>query len=242
MWGLWRENLPKHDVAMIKKYGKTFGYFDGTLPNLWTIDAELIRSVFVKDFDHFVNRRDFIVNSRINRKMMSIMRGQEWKDVRSSVTPAFTTGKIKRMSTLITECANRLTVKFNKIAEEKGKIDAKAEFSAFTMDVIARCAFGMTIENLGGKDDPFMENAKVIFNPELSKTPLILLPFSFPKLLSRFNEKIFFSKEFKFFTDVLENMVNEREKSKQKYHDFIEVATEAVLGHSKEVSGKNPYV
>jgi hypothetical protein len=25
------------------------------------------------------------------------MRGQEWKDIRSSVTPAFTTGKIKRV-------------------------------------------------------------------------------------------------------------------------------------------------
>ena len=51
-----------------------------------------------------------------------------------------------------------------------------SEFSAFTMDVIARCAFGMTIENLGGKDDPFMNNAKVIFNPYANKTPLILLP------------------------------------------------------------------
>jgi len=26
------------------------------------------------------------------------MRGQEWKDIRSSVTPAFTTGKIKRVN------------------------------------------------------------------------------------------------------------------------------------------------
>ena len=30
-----------------------------------------------------------------------------------------------QMSTLITECANRLTVKFSKIAENQGKIDAK---------------------------------------------------------------------------------------------------------------------
>ena len=41
----------------MKKYGKTFGIFDGLTPVLWTTDAELIRSVFVKDFDHFVNRR-----------------------------------------------------------------------------------------------------------------------------------------------------------------------------------------
>jgi cytochrome P450 family 3 subfamily A len=31
------------------------------------------------------------------RKWLSLMRGQEWKDIRSSVTPAFTTGKIKRV-------------------------------------------------------------------------------------------------------------------------------------------------
>jgi hypothetical protein len=47
------------------------------------------------------------------------------------------------------------------------------------MDVIARCAFGMTIENLGEKDDPFMNNAKKVFNPDVNKTPLILLPCKF---------------------------------------------------------------
>jgi|LakMenEpi03Aug12_release.lakeMendotaPanAssembly.Ray.scaffolds.fasta_scaffold849582_1 hypothetical protein len=51
------QNIPKFDKKMTKKYGKTFGYFDGTLPNLYTTDINLIKSVFVKDFDHFVNRR-----------------------------------------------------------------------------------------------------------------------------------------------------------------------------------------
>lgn len=75
------------------------------------------------------------------------MRDQDWKDVRSSTTPAFTTGKIKRvslssrryyvlntfeksnllfkMSHMIKECADRLAVKFEKIAETEGKFDAK---------------------------------------------------------------------------------------------------------------------
>ena len=43
------------------------------------------------------------------------------------------------------------------------------------MDVIARCAFGMTIDNLGEKDDPFMRNAKIVFSPPVNKTPLILV-------------------------------------------------------------------
>ena len=44
------------------------------------------------------------------------------------------------------------------------------------MDVIARCAFGMKINNVGEKDDPFMKNAETIFNPDANRTPLILLP------------------------------------------------------------------
>lgn len=116
-----KQNLPEYDKKMVKKYGKTFGTFDGTLPNLFTIDADLIKSIFVKDFDHFVNRRvnclvilngkmalhsnrcvyfkkqDFTVKRKIFRKMLSIIQNKEWKDVRSSVTPVFTTGKIKQV-------------------------------------------------------------------------------------------------------------------------------------------------
>ena len=45
------------------------------------------------------------------------------------------------------------------------------------MDVIARCAFGMTIKDLGSTDDdPFMKNAKVLFNPPGTDTPAVLIP------------------------------------------------------------------
>ena len=49
-------------------------------------------------------------------------------------------------------------------------------FSTFTMDVISKCAFGMQIDNLGEKDDPFMKNAQTVFNPPVNKTPLIVIP------------------------------------------------------------------
>lgn len=41
--------------------------------------------------------------------MITIMKDQEWKDVRSSVTPAFTTGKIKRVRSCAKSRWNRLT-------------------------------------------------------------------------------------------------------------------------------------
>lgn len=43
------------------------------------------------------------------------------------------------------------------------------------MDVIARCVFGIALENLGETDDVFMRNAKAAFNPPTQKSPLALV-------------------------------------------------------------------
>ena len=48
-------------MKMVKEFGKVFGTFDGTVPNLWVHDTELIKSIFIKDFDHFINRRVRII-------------------------------------------------------------------------------------------------------------------------------------------------------------------------------------
>jgi len=61
MWGLWRQIVPIHDRKLVEKYGKVFGYFDGPQPKLWITDPDLIKAVFVQDFDHFVDRRVIIL-------------------------------------------------------------------------------------------------------------------------------------------------------------------------------------
>ena len=67
LWFL-NQNLPEVDKEMFRKYGKIYGKFEGTQPNLCINDAELIKSIFVKDFDHFINRRVWQKN-RIKRKI-----------------------------------------------------------------------------------------------------------------------------------------------------------------------------
>lgn len=40
-----------------KKYGKTYGYYEGHLPIIVTSDLEIIQEVFIKQFGNFVARK-----------------------------------------------------------------------------------------------------------------------------------------------------------------------------------------
>lgn len=55
--GVIRKGLSIHDVDIIKKYGKTVGYFEGEAPVVITTDIKFMKNVLIKDFSYFVNRR-----------------------------------------------------------------------------------------------------------------------------------------------------------------------------------------
>jgi len=237
LWGVWKRKIVDYDFGLVRKYGKTYGIFDGNTPNLITMDTDIIRSVYVKDFDHFVNRRSFGVSSKYFRKMLTLIRDQDWKDVRSALTPTFTTGKIKRMSPLILKCTDDLSEKIVSAAKKSGTITPKKIFSSFTMEVINKCAFGLTIDNLDKEDSEFMINAKAVNNPDVAKSPMILIPFAFGDLLKRF-ANVFDSKEIRYFFKILEDVLKDRVGSSQKYNDVIETTTEAILETKREVNGE----
>lgn len=50
-------------------------------------------------------------------------------------------------------------------------------FNVFTLDVIARCAFGMAVDHTMAVDKhTFVRNAKTIFNLPVNRTPLAVIP------------------------------------------------------------------
>jgi len=172
--------------------------------------------------------------------MLTTTVDQEWKDIRSAVTPTFTTGKIKRMSTLITKCTEELVAKLTTLAQQTdAEFDAKQTFSIFTMDVIAKCAFGLNIDNLGSEDDPFLTNAQAAFNADALKSPSIVMPFIFRgKLMEFLAEKFLISKEEMYLLNLIVKVIEERKGSTQTYNDFIATGTEAIQEITKEVDGK----
>ncbi|GFV81896.1 cytochrome P450 3A31 [Trichonephila clavipes] len=92
---LWK---PAHEIELERhlKYGPLYGHFEGNRPVLSVGDLKLIREVLVKEFPSFSNRRETHSGNVVVDSILPTLRGEDWKRVRSIVSPTFTTGKIRR--------------------------------------------------------------------------------------------------------------------------------------------------
>ena len=73
--------------------------------------------------------------------------GDEWKDVRSTFSPIFTSGKMKAMMVFIRETSQNLTKEIRKHATDGNEVELKDVFGKFSMDTIASCAFGVDAQS-----------------------------------------------------------------------------------------------
>lgn len=93
----------------VKSKGAKFGGMFFLFKPTWIpTDLELLKNIVQTDFNHFVNRGVWKYQPRIFRNLLN-MEDQEWKDMRNTVSPAFSSGKKKCLVTycqfyLVTYC------------------------------------------------------------------------------------------------------------------------------------------
>lgn len=52
-----KNGLIQNDLYVMKKYGKTIGFYEGSMPVIYTNDVKIIKAFGIKEFGTFVNRR-----------------------------------------------------------------------------------------------------------------------------------------------------------------------------------------
>jgi len=152
----------KMDIGLIKKFGKVFGYFEGVVPVIVIAEPEYIKQITVKDFDHFVDRRGFVSNKELKKGILTA-KGDEWKTIRSAMSPTFSGGKMKKMACTIEDCGDRLVRNLNKFAENGDMFEVKHVIGCFTMDVVAETLFGIKVNSQDDYKNEFVQKAKKAF-------------------------------------------------------------------------------
>ncbi|GFS70715.1 cytochrome P450 9e2 [Nephila pilipes] len=164
--------------------------------------------------------------------MLSVIRGEDWKRVRTIVTPTFTTGKIKRMLGIFKECANTLTNNFRTLAGAGKPIDAKRMYGTFTMDIIASSAFSTKLDSHNDPDNEFVQMARKAFSRRLGfKFVLFLMA---PRLVRFFRIKFFSTDVSNFFREATLQIIEQRRKTGQVRNDFLQLLMDTATEVSKE--------
>ena len=126
-------------------------------------DVELVNSVLIKDFDHFVDRRSMDLNDEIVNEMLTVAKGDHWKAVRSIMSPTFSSGKMKAMFFLVQSSSDALVEACQERKDSDSVINIKSMFGDYTLDVIGSCAFGMEINSLKGENKEFSDAVAKMF-------------------------------------------------------------------------------
>jgi cytochrome P450 family 9 len=211
---------------------KMGGTMEFRKPLLFIFDPDLIKSVAVKDFDHFTNRRTFPLDkddpSHFGQSLF-MLENQQWKDMRSTLSPTFTTGKIRRMFDILNDSAQQMTEYLlgEMKASGSNEIELKEVCGRFTLNVIVSSAFGVESNSFRDKDSLFYRMGQRIQNQfsglKFLKFMLILVC----PILSKVIKMNFFDDEaMVFFGDVIKKTVKHRKESGEKRDDFVQLLLE----------------
>uniref|UniRef100_A0AAR2KUZ1 Thromboxane-A synthase n=1 Tax=Pygocentrus nattereri TaxID=42514 RepID=A0AAR2KUZ1_PYGNA len=151
---------------LINQYGRVCGYYLGRRPVVVVADPDMLRQIMVKEFHKFPNRMKLRVATKPMTDSVLMLRNEQWKRVRSILTPSFSAAKMKEMVPLINTATETLlsNLQAYAVSGESFDIHRYECFGCFTMDVIASVAFGTQVDSQNDPDDPFVRHASKFFS------------------------------------------------------------------------------
>lgn len=165
------------------------------------------------------------------------MNGQRWRDMRSTLSPAFTGSKMRQMFELIVECSDEITNHLLKqaAAGDGKKIDVEIReiFYCYTNDVIASCAFGIRVNSLEDPNNEFSVMRKKMQNGfGVMQALRFLFILTLPKLAHKSNVHLTDSDVTEFFKSMVIGTMEERKKKGIFRPDMINILMQIRQGNS----------
>ncbi|GBM27200.1 Cytochrome P450 3A24 [Araneus ventricosus] len=223
--------LHESEIERYKKLGRVYGHFEGTSPLLTVGDPTLLRNILVKDFHHFPSRRITTSGNGLFATMVANIQGEDWKRIRAIISPIFSSGKIKKLMSIMKECADiSLIANFRPHGKTGASLDVKRIYGAYAMDVLARSAFSVKIDTYHDSESPFVKTALKAFRKSIS--PKYVMFQIFPRLMKMLGIPFYEPEVFQFFQDVSMQIVEDRKRTGQTSNDFVQI----LLDTSKELS------
>ncbi|XP_009074922.1 PREDICTED: cytochrome P450 3A9-like [Acanthisitta chloris] len=235
----YRKGFLEFDTACFKKYGKVWGIYDGRQPALGVTDPQIIKSVLVKDcYTTFTNRRRVDL-AGVLTNAISLAEDEQWKRLRTVLSPTFTSGKLKEMFPIIKHYGEVLVKNVQKQVKKDNTLSVKDIFGSYSMDVVTSTSFGVNIDSMNNPKDPFVREMKKLVKFDFFD-PLFILSFVFPfvtPFLAKMNVSFFPTDAVDFFMRSISKIKQDRQKEAHKGRvDFLQLMIES---QNSPIQGNN---
>ena len=163
------------------QYGPTFVTYLGIKPMIVSEDAEIVKSVLVKNFDCFVNRPNLF--PLLSKADSLDLRDEHWDKIRRALTPAFSNKKMRMMSPLIQKSCEKLRNKMAAMSDTNSSVNVGELFKMFTMEVILSTAFSRDIGQEYNQDNPLSKavtNIFILMTSSLNAEKVTMITSHFP--------------------------------------------------------------
>ncbi|XP_073945699.1 cytochrome P450 9e2-like [Choristoneura fumiferana] len=213
------------------------GSFEFTRPVVFIRDIELVKKITVKDFEHFLDH-SVVIDENIDPffgRNLFALKGQKWKDMRATLSPAFTSSKMRLMVPFMTEAGNNMINRIKKTIAESDRdyfdVDIKDLATRYANDVIASCAFGLIMDSQNVADSQFYEMGKAASQLNFIQVLKFLGFQSFPSLMKMLKVTLFTRETQNFFKELVTHAMREREEKKIHRPDMIHLLMELKKGN-----------
>lgn len=200
------------------------GIFACVRPVLLVCDPELIRRIFIKDFQHFVDHGIYSDEKRdpLSAHIFAI-NGEKWKNLRVKLTPTFTSGKLKAMFSTLVDCGVPLQKYLSNVAPKSETIEFREIIARYTTSVIASVAFGVDIDCVSNPDTSFRKYGRKYFALNLKNGLRFAAAFLCPSIMHNLKVRLVDRDIEDFMMALVKSTIEHREKNNIVRKDFFQL-------------------
>ncbi|KAK4875636.1 hypothetical protein RN001_012058 [Aquatica leii] len=218
-------------ASVYKKFSdhRYVGLYQFHEPVLLIRDLELIKQITVKDFDVFPDHKTFLpanVDALWGKNLFQMSSKDGWQSMRATLSPAFTSSKMKVLYVLMQDCTERF-IKHFKNQNQSVSINAKDVFTRFANDIIGTSAFGINCNSMENQDNEFYLMGKEATDFSGFKILKFAMYGISPTIMKIFGIKIFNKKVSSFFRKIIKETLDYRKKRNIIRPDMIHLMMEA---------------
>lgn len=211
---------------------KFIGIYDlGGRPSYLIRDPNLIKQIMITDFDHFVNHKFTFENENdLFSHTLFGMRGSKWRQMRCTVSPAFTGRRMRMMHELMVKSSEEFIITLKETDKIAKIFDSRDLFTRYANDIIATTAFGIEMNSMRDVDNDFFKAGYSMSEFRFIDGLKFLASLSFPSLVKLLDVRVTGEKNANFLREIVKENIETRKKQKIVRNDMIDLLIKAKDG------------